>query len=226
MPANTYEPADRRPIASRERPIWQKAASALAKAGVSANTVSILGMVVGVAVGVALGATRFTSNTAAERGLWLAGAIGIQLRLLANMLDGMVAIARQEASPLGELYNELPDRVSDMAIIIGAGYGIGGWPTLGYLTACIAILTAYVRAVGKSAGASNLFLGPMAKPHRMFTLTVVSVAMALLPNSWKLDCGPHHAGLPSIGLALISLGGLITISRRLTRIVRHLKGVH
>jgi phosphatidylglycerophosphate synthase len=198
----------------------------MARAGVSANTISIFGMVIGVAAGVALGATSFTTDTVTERGLWLAGAMGIQLRLLANMLDGMVAIARQEASPLGELYNELPDRVSDMAIIIGAGYATGGWPLLGYVTTCVALLTAYVRAVGKAAGASNLFLGPMAKPHRMFTLTVVSVAMALLPNSCKLYWGPHHAGWPSFGLALISIGGLITIFRRLSRIVRHLKDAH
>ncbi len=101
------------------------------------------------------------------------------------MLDGMVAIASGKASRLGELYNELPDRVSDVAIVIGAGYAMGGIAVLGYVAACVAVLTAYVRAVGKAAGASSLFIGPMAKPHRMFVLTVVGALMAVLPGSWQ-----------------------------------------
>ena len=46
---------------------------------------------------------------------WLCGAVLVQLRLLANVLDGMVAVGRGVASPVGELYNEIPDRVSDTA---------------------------------------------------------------------------------------------------------------
>jgi len=156
--------------------------------------------------------------------LWLAGAIGIQLRLLANMLDGMVAIALGKASPMGELYNELPDRVSDIAIIVGAGCAAGGSPTLGYLAACIAVITAYVRAVGKAAGASNLFLGPMAKPHRMFTLTVACLFVFALPARWQPDWTDRHLGLIAAALIIIILGGCITTYRRVATIVRHLQG--
>jgi phosphatidylglycerophosphate synthase len=217
-----YQPTDRRPIASRERKIWQKLAIALAARKVSANLISVLGAVVGLAAGLALVATA--SSTAWEqRLLWLAAAAGIQLRLLANMLDGMVALASGRASPLGELYNELPDRISDLAIIIGAGYAQDSSPILGYWAACIAVVTAYVRAVGKSAGASNLFVGPMAKPHRMFTLTVASVLMFALPTAWQLDFGEKHLGFPALALLLIIIGGCITILRRVARIVRHLQ---
>jgi phosphatidylglycerophosphate synthase len=140
------------------------------------------------------------------------------------MLDGMVALASQKASRLGELYNELPDRVSDVAIIVGAGYAVNGLPTLGWLAACMALLVAYIRAVGKAAGASNLFIGPMAKPHRMFVLTLVALVMAATPRSWQLVWGQPHAGWPAAGLALIIVGSLITIFRRLGLIVRHLRG--
>lgn len=158
-----------------------------------------------------------------RRALWLGAAAGIQLRLLANMLDGMVAIASNRASRLGELYNEIPDRVSDVAIIIGAGYAVGGLPGLGYIAACVAVFTAYVRAVGKAAGATNLFVGPMAKPHRMFVLTLVALLMAILPRNWQPSWGEGHAGLASIGLAFIIVGGTLTIVRRLALIVRYLQ---
>ena len=180
------------------------------------------GNAVGILGGVALYCTGITSGRE-QRILWLAGAVGIQLRLLANMLDGMVAIASGKASPMGELYNELPDRVSDVAIIIGAGYAAGGSPTLGYLAACVAVITAYVRAVGKAAGASNLFLGPMAKPHRMFTLTMASLLIFALPHKWQLDWSERHLGLISAALAIILLGGCITTYRRVAAIVRHLQ---
>jgi phosphatidylglycerophosphate synthase len=181
-------------------------------------------MIVGLVAGIALYATSFTDGWQ-QRILWLAGAVGIQLRLLANMLDGMVAIASQRASPLGELYNELPDRVSDIAIIVGGGYAISGSPTLGYLAACIAVITAYVRAVGKAAGVSNLFLGPMAKPHRMFTLTVASLLLFALPHKWQPDWSDRHLGLMAAALAVIILGGCVTTFRRVAAIVRHLQKV-
>ena len=53
------------------------------------------------------------------------GCAGAQLRLTANMLDGMVALASGRASKVGELYNEVPDRVSDAAVFIGAGLAWG-----------------------------------------------------------------------------------------------------
>jgi phosphatidylglycerophosphate synthase len=220
--AQIYEPTDRRPLASRELKIWQKLAAALAARNVSPNFISVAGMIVGIAAGVALYATSLVDGWQ-QRVLWLAGAAGIQLRLLANMLDGMVAIAQQRASPLGELYNELPDRVSDIAIIVGAGYAVGGSPTLGYLAACITVVTAYVRAVGKAAGVSNLFLGPMAKPHRMFTLTIASLLIFALPAKWQPDWTGRHFGLIAAALAIIIFGGCITTFRRVAAIVRHLQ---
>lgn len=224
LTTDAYEPTDRRPIASRDRRLWQKMAALLAARHVSPNSISVAGMMAGIAAGLLLVATQFTENGWLQRVLWFVAAVGIQLRLLANMLDGMVAIASQRASRLGELYNELPDRVSDAAILIGAGYAVGGLPTLGYIAACIAILTAYVRAVGKTAGVSNLFVGPMAKPHRMFVLTLTAMLMAALPRSWLPSWGHQHASLAAVGLVLITAGGLVTVFRRLALIIAHLKG--
>lgn len=223
MPTESYEPTDRRPIASRERRVWQKMAAFLAARHVSPNAISVAGLISGIAAGLLLAVTRFAENDWLQRALWLAAAAGIQLRLLANMLDGMVALAARKASRLGELYNELPDRGSDVAVIIGAGYAVGGLPAFGYIAACIAILTAYVRAFGKAAGVSNLFVGPMAKPQRMFVLTIVALLMAALPGNWRPSWGDQHTSFATVGLVLIIVGGLLTILRRLALIIRHLQ---
>jgi hypothetical protein len=86
-----------------------------------ANAISIAGMCACIAAGVALGLTFVEYN----RVFWLVAALDAQLRLTANMLDGMVALASRRDSKVGELYNEVPDRVSDAAVFIGAGYAWG-----------------------------------------------------------------------------------------------------
>ena len=107
---------DRRPIATRNRKWAQSATAWLASRNVSPNAISIAGMCACIAAGLALGLTSVEYN----RILWLVAALGAQLRLTANMLDGMVALASGRDSKVGELYNEVPDRVSDAAVFIGA----------------------------------------------------------------------------------------------------------
>jgi phosphatidylglycerophosphate synthase len=173
---------DRRPVATRDRKWAQAAARWLALHHISPNSISIAGMCACLAAGVVLAAT----SLAFYHIEWLAAALLVQLRLVANMLDGMVALAFGRPSKTGELYNEIPDRVSDAATFIGAGFASGGSITLGYLATFLAIFTAYVRAAGKSVGAPNEFCGPMAKQHRMLVITLVCLYSAAAPRSWQV----------------------------------------
>jgi len=211
---------DRRPIATRNRK-WAQAATAwLASRDVSPNAISIAGMCACIAGGIALGLT----SVAYHRVFWLIAAVSAQLRLTANMLDGMVALASGRASKVGELYNEVPDRVSDAAVFIGTGFAWGGSVTLGYIATILAIFTAYVRAAGKIAGAPNEFCGPMAKQHRMLVITVACVYSAVVPRSWQMfHFAPFTTGVMTIGLGVIIAGCLITVVRRLKRIADALK---
>jgi phosphatidylglycerophosphate synthase len=208
---------DRRPLASRNTRWANALAGALARRRVSPNAISLAGLVVGSLAGAAFAATASTDGWAA-RACWLAGAACVQLRLLANLLDGMVAVASGRTSKLGELFNEVPDRLSDAATLIGLGYAAGGVPELGYLAAVGALLTAYVRAVGKAAGAPSVFAGPMAKPHRMALVTVTAVACAALPAGWVN--GYHVAGW---ALGVVVAGTVVTVVRRLARVAAHLR---
>jgi phosphatidylglycerophosphate synthase len=170
--------------------------------------------------GIALGLT----SVADYRVLWLVAAAGAQLRLTANMLDGMVALASGRASRLGELYNEIPDRVSDAAVFIGAGLAWGGNISLGYIATIFAIFTAYVRAAGKIAGAPNEFCGPMAKQHRMLVITLISLYSAITPRTWQMiPFSDFRVGLVAVALLMIIVGCVITVIRRLSRIADALK---
>ena len=216
----TAKAIDRRPIATRNRKWAQAATTWLASRNVSPNAISIAGMCACIVAGLALGLTSVEYN----RVFWLIAALGAQLRLTANMLDGMVALASGRDSKVGELYNEVPDRVSDAAVFIGAGYAWGGNVPLGYIATILAVFTAYVRAAGKIAGAPNEFGGPMAKQHRMLVITIACFYSVVVPRSWqtfRLD--DFDVSVMSLALSVIIAGCVITVFRRLKRIARALK---
>ncbi len=67
----------------------------------------------------------------------------------------------------GEIFNEFLDRIADVLLLVAAGYSVR-WHCenaieLGFLCAIAAVLTAYVRGFGGSAGLPQDFCGPMAK---------------------------------------------------------------
>jgi phosphatidylglycerophosphate synthase len=218
-----YNPADRRPIKARELAWSQRIAAWLADRGVSPNAISVAGMLAGLLGGLAFAATNW--GTSYTWCFWLAAAALVQCRLLANMFDGMVAVRRNIASPLGELYNEVPDRISDAALLIGAGYAAGGHPLVGFGAALAAVFTAYVRAAAKVAGAPNDFCGPFAKQQRMFAITVLALYCAAAPRAWQptWNFASEAFGLAAVVLAVVLVGSLLTAIRRLWRAARFLR---
>jgi phosphatidylglycerophosphate synthase len=212
------DPADRRPIAARDLGVFKALATRLAKAGVSANAISVGGMVAGLLAGAALVLTARWE--AGSRALWAAAAAFIQLRLVANLLDGMVALESGTASRVGELYNEVPDRVSDTAALAGLGYAAGGDPVLGWAAALAAMFTAYVRTTGKGAGAKHDFRGPMAKQQRMALVTLTALFCAAAPRAWQAVGGRSVVALV---LAVVIAGSVLTALRRLAAIARALR---
>lgn len=216
---------ERRPIAAREWKLSQRIAAWLAARGASPNGISVAGAVFGVLGGFAFAATARWPDQA--RWFWLAAAVSMQLRLQCNLYDGMVAIATGRASPVGELYNDVPDRISDSAFFIGAGYALGGDVLLGYAAALAAMFTAYVRALGKAGGAKQEFCGPMAKPQRMALLTVAASACVFVPSGLLTVFGNGRpVGIMAAALAVIAGGSVLTAVRRLLRIARQLRAVN
>ena len=213
---------DRRPIAARQTGWAQRVAAWLVARRASANGISVAGMVAALLAGFCFAAIWWWTSPGGvlERLLWLLGAALVQARLLANLFDGMVALGRGIASPVGELYNEVPDRVSDTAILLGLGAAGGGAWGLGLAAALAAMATAYVRAVGKGAGAGSDFAGPMAKQQRMALVTGVAVLSALLPLAWQVWAGWHIAAWV---LLVITVLATATALRRLLRVARALK---
>lgn len=194
-------------------------ARALGRLGVRPNAVSIVGVVCAVAAGLALALTP-SVQVGGRVALLLAAAACIQLRLLCNLLDGMLAVEEGFKSKTGDLFNDLPDRLADVVILVGAGYAARDLPygvPLGWAAAVLAVFTAYVRVLAGSLHQRQHFIGPMAKQHRMFTLTLAT----LLATGEVLVGRPPRA--IALGLVIIVAGAVVTAIRRIGRLARELE---
>jgi phosphatidylglycerophosphate synthase len=132
----------------------------------------------------------------------------------------MVAIEGGFKTKAGEIFNELPDRFSDAFIFIGAAYAMPefAWTReLGWAAAVLAVITAYVRALGASMGAGQQFIGPMAKQQRMAVMTAACVVGSFAPV-W-----PWLVRIIPAALALVVAGCVITIFRRCHRIAQEME---
>ncbi len=209
----TEPPENRRPLKTRSKAWAGALAASLGKARISPDIISLFSIVFAV-----IGAGLLLISGLEERGglraaLLIGAAVCVQLRLLANMLDGMVAVEHGLGSSAGPIWNELPDRIADALFLVGAGYAAwglgmtaGSW--LGWTAALLAVLTAYVRELGRGLGFPADFAGPMAKPHRMFALTVTCLVSAVEPL-WQ-----GQGQVLMIGLVVIALGTVWTLIRR------------
>lgn len=212
---------NRRPVKSRGSAWASALAAGLARAGVSPDLISALSVAFAL-----LGFGAFALSGLSEGGpriVWLGLAIlTIQLRLVCNVIDGLVAVEHGKGGPAGPIWNELPDRLSDALFLVGAGYAalpasesLG--PALGWLCAVLAVLTAYVRELGRGLGRRADFTGPLAKPQRMGLLTAVTV-LSMLEGVWE-----GRGQVMLWGLALIAALTALTAVNRTRNLARGLR---
>jgi phosphatidylglycerophosphate synthase len=213
----------RRPIKARDSRLAARIAATLARAGVRPNTISVFSVVFAAGSGICLWAIS-GQTPGMKVVLFVTAAIGIQCRLLCNLFDGMVAVEGGRKTKSGEVFNELPDRVADAFVLIGCGYAatVRHGLELGYSAAVLAVIVAYVRTLGAAIGAGQNFCGPMAKQHRMATVTVaclVAAAVAAFGQSGAVT----PARVIEVALAAIVVGEIITIGRRTVWVIRTLE---
>lgn len=222
---------ERRQLTSRGAGWAKSLARKLAQGGVSPNAISIasVGFSILAFAAFSYAGMRREDSTALSRALFaedqswrwclILGAAFIQLRLVCNLMDGMIAVEHEKKTIFGELYNDVPDRIADVFIIMGCALVAKG-PyrlDLGWFCSVTAVATAYVRTLGGAIGAKQRYLGPMAKQHRMAALTAGCVLLALFP-----DVVRGHNVMDAV-LFVVSIGAAYTCWRRLRAIAQDLR---
>ncbi len=202
-------PEARRPLASRSTRWAGFLSTGAVRLGLTADAISLLSLVFAAAGAAGLLLLPRPWNL-------LACAAGVQLRLLCNLLDGMVAIEGGRKSKVGVLYNEVPDRVADSAFLVALGYAIGT-PWVGWLAGLAAAVTAYIRVLGGTFGLAQDFRGPLAKQHRMAVMTA-GLLLAVGEFHWT---GGQHVLVAAAWI--IAFGALVTCGTRIHAIARQLR---
>ena len=223
MSRNSADPpdSDRRPLKSRGQRWAQQLAGTLVKTGISPNTISALSVVAACFCLLLLWMSVLVDGGLRALCYFMA-AFACQLRLLCNLMDGMVAIEGGRHSADGPLWNEFPDRVADVAILVGLGIAADALVT-GWVAATLAVAIAYVRELGKGLDGHVDFSGPMAKPQRMALVTGVLVLAALLQSLPFVAVNEAFAvTLLKVGLWVCIAGSVVTLWRRTRAIQRRL----
>jgi CDP-diacylglycerol--glycerol-3-phosphate 3-phosphatidyltransferase len=145
----------------------------LARAGVTANQVTVAAC----AVSVALGLWLFFGGP----GRWAFALVPLWmfLRMALNAIDGMLAREHGQKSALGAFLNELTDVLSDAALY--APFALVA-PFSGFWVGAVIVLAGiseFAGALGPTVGASRRYDGPMGKSDRAFVFGALGLYVAL-----------------------------------------------
>lgn len=188
----------------RFQQLLRPALAALARAGVTPNQITLGAMGLSLVYGIALALDP--ANTA----LWFGLPLFLLLRMALNAIDGMLATATGNKTPLGALLNEVCDQLSDAALYLPFALAVGLNPTLVVLAVVAALLTEFAGVLVQAIGAPRGFEGPMGKSDRAFAFGVVALLI-----------GAGVAPIWSNGvLVLILLLSALTVFNRLRRGLR------
>lgn len=151
----------------------------MAAAGVSPDAVTLAAVPVSIAGGLALLASTSVPL------LLLVVPVAAAARLVLNLVDGALARATGRSHPRGEVFNEVGDRLSDIALLAPVAFLPGSQRETVLLGVTFALLASFVGVVTKTAGGDRLYRGVLSKPGRMALLAVFAVlALVLGPQAW------------------------------------------
>jgi CDP-diacylglycerol--glycerol-3-phosphate 3-phosphatidyltransferase len=174
--------------------LLRPACNALAKAGVTANQVTIAAMLLSITTGGAV-----VIGHADRRVLFLVP-VALLIRMALNAIDGMLAREHAMQSTLGGLLNELGDVVSDIALYLPFALIAGVSPVLVAATVLLAVLSEMTGVVAVQVGASRRYDGPMGKSDRAFAFGMLAVllGLGLEPGAWA------NAGLLFVATLIVA----------------------
>lgn len=180
----------------------------LAKAGITPDQVTLAAVPVAV-----LGGACLLLSTSVPF-LLLAVPLLVVLRILLNLVDGNMARRTGKIHPRGELYNELGDRVADIAFLAPVAFLPGASPQMVLLGVLMGVMASYVGITAKAAGGERIYRGILSKPGRMTLLVVCSL--------WTFIAGPADTTAWAVFGPILLIGTVLTLVERVVVAVRRL----
>jgi CDP-diacylglycerol--glycerol-3-phosphate 3-phosphatidyltransferase len=164
---------------SAVRHVVDPVGQSLARAGVTANTLTLLGLCGSLGAGVLIGTGRMV----------LGGLVSL-LAGLPDVLDGAVAKASGSAGARGAFLDSVVDRLSDAAVLLGVIWLAAdrNTPRLAVLAALVltfSLIVSYTKARAQSLGFS-CDVGVAERPERVIVLGLALLLGVLEAGLWVL----------------------------------------
>jgi len=182
---------------------------ALARAGVSANQVTLTAALLSVGIGATL---LFHPERTA---LFVLVPIWMLLRMALNAIDGLLAREFGQKTPLGAYLNELCDVISDTALYLPFGLLAGSSLLAIAIVIALAAISELAGTVAVMTGANRRYDGPLGKSDRAFVFGLLGLLVALDVSlgPWLNGVWAGVAVLTGLTIANRVRGGLREISR-------------
>lgn len=179
----------------------------LAATGVTANSVTLLAMLISCGLGAWL-------LLAGDSHFFVLLPLWMFLRMALNAIDGMLAREFGQKSPLGAYLNELTDVVSDAALYLPfVAVAPFGWASVGSVI-FLSALSEMTGALGPMIGADRRYDGPMGKSDRAFVFGCLGLWLGLagdLPG-WLFWLMPAVAAMIALNIVNRIRSGLAQIA--------------
>jgi CDP-diacylglycerol--glycerol-3-phosphate 3-phosphatidyltransferase len=145
----------------------------LAAGGVTANQVTIGGVVISLLAGLAV------ALWPEQRWPLLALPLVLFVRMALNAIDGMLAREFGMRSALGGLLNELGDVFSDVFLYLPFAVRMPGIERWIYAFVLLAVIGEMAGVVGVAIGASRRYDGPLGKSDRAFAIGLLALLIGV-----------------------------------------------
>jgi CDP-diacylglycerol--glycerol-3-phosphate 3-phosphatidyltransferase len=153
--------------------VLRPATRTLARAGVTANQVTIAAVALSLAAGAAI------ALWPEERWPLLLLPVALMLRMALNAIDGMLAREHGMRSALGAMLNELGDVVADAGLYLPLALVPGFNPTLIVVIVLLGVIAEMTGVIAVQIGASRRYDGPLGKSDRAFAFSVLAALIGL-----------------------------------------------
>lgn len=151
------------------RPVLRR----MARAGITANQVTLAALALSVIAGLAIA-------------VWPAAGLPLALlplvlfvRMALNAMDGMLAREHNQQSALGAVLNELGDVISDLALYLPFALVPGLSPMAVVGLCLLAVIGEMMGVVGAQIGASRRYDGPLGKSDRAVLFGTLGLLLGL-----------------------------------------------
>lgn len=183
-------------------------AGPLARAGISANAVTIAALVLSAAQG------AWLALMPGEALPLLLLPVTLFVRMALNAVDGIMAREHGMVTPHGAVLNELSDVIADAALYLPFALIPGVSTGLVALVVVTGIITEMAGALGPLINAPRRYDGPFGKSDRAmaFGLLAVLLGVGLVPGLWT-----------SVYLGVLLVLAVLTVTNRARRIVAEAK---